>query len=75
MKETSYNKRDIDCNSMFTPFWVNTEYYFGVVFYLVLIAIIVYKITIKAKTNSSNTNLLYEFLCALEPPPYIKFKE
>ena len=69
MKETSYNKRDIDWYSMFTPFWVNTEYYFGVVFYLVLIAIIVYKITIKAKTNSSNTNLLYEFLCALEPPP------
>ena len=71
MEETSYNKRDIDQDSMFTRFCVNTEYYFGVVFYLVLIAIIVYKITIKAKTNSSNTNLLYKYLCALEPPHYV----
>ena len=74
MEETSYNKRDIDRNSMFTLFWVNTEYYFGVIFYLVLIAMIVYRITIKARTNSSNTNLLYEFLCALEPPPYCELR-
>ena len=55
MKETSYNKRDIDWYSMFTLFCVNTEYTSVLYFYfLSLIAIIVYKITIKARTNSSN---------------------
>ena len=56
MKETSYNKkRDIDWTSMFTQIIGNTEIIFGVIFYLLsLIAIIVYKITIKARTNSSN---------------------
>ncbi len=52
---TSYNKRDIDWYSMFTLFFmVNTEYTSVLYFYLCLIAIIVYKITIKARTNSSN---------------------
>ena len=55
MKKTSYNKRDIDWYSMFTlVFFVNTEYASVLFNYLVLIAIIVYKITIKARTNSSN---------------------
>ena len=51
---------------MFTQIIGNTEIIFGVIFYfLSLIAIIVYKITIKAMAINSNTNLI---LCKLKLP-------
>ncbi len=59
MKETSYNKKEIlIALQCLLNFWETPKLYSVLLFYLLLIAIIVYKITIKARTNSSNTNLL-----------------
>ena len=59
MKGTSYNKKEIlIALQCLLNFCETPKLYSVLLFYLSLIAIIVYKITIKARTISSNTDLL-----------------